>query len=336
MFDYFAGNGIGRIIPIGYYDVNGDGKVPIYKEVAVRDICFDIFERTQSMFQYSGLPETIPARVLELYLQLNGHCAFYKHNGELYVFFGGLGGKPDVYYMPTIYTIANPALNLSVQPEIDKDCVVVSNDSLYRGLSRVVCKYASFLVENEISIKVAQINTRIPALINAGSDRDKDAADKYIKDVYDGKLSSVASEDLFDEIKTQPYSTASGVNNVKSLIELEQYLKASLYNELGLNANFNMKREALNSAESALNDDSLLPLVDDMLRCRRVGLEKVNAMFGTNITVELASSWEDNQIEIEEAQDAINDDTDDISGQPETGDETEDKDGDDDEHTETE
>ena len=62
-----------------------------------------------------------------------------------------------------------------------------------------------------------------------------------------------------------------------------------------------MKRESINSGESQLNNDMLLPLIDDMLKQRQEGAEKVNDMFGTSITVELASSWEDNQEEIDNA-----------------------------------
>ena len=41
-------------------------------------------------------------------------------------------------------------------------------------------------------------------------------------------------------------------------------------------------------------------------------------MFNTNISVKLASSWDDNQIEVAEEQKAINS-GDDVSGQPEKG-----------------
>ena len=58
-----------------------------------------------------------------------------------------------------------------------------------------------------------------------------------------------------------------------------------------------MKRESLNTEESLLNQDALLPLVDDMLEQRRIGLELVNKMFGTNIEVRLASSWRNNELE---------------------------------------
>ena len=52
-----------------------------------------------------------------------------------------------------------------------------------------------------------------------------------------------------------------------------------------------MKREALNSAESALNDDILYPLIDEMLEERQKDIEKVNELYGTNISVELSSVW---------------------------------------------
>ena len=82
-----------------------------------------------------------------------------------------------------------------------------------------------------------------------------------------------------------------------------QYQKASWYNDLGLSANYNMKREALNSSETVIDNDILLPLIDDMLKCRKAGAEKVNAMYDTDIRVELSSSWEDNQEETEAEED---------------------------------
>jgi hypothetical protein len=65
-----------------------------------------------------------------------------------------------------------------------------------------------------------------------------------------------------------------------------------------------MKRESINSGESQLNNDALLPLVDNMLKCRQEGFDRVNEKYGTNIKVELNSSWQYN----EEAIESINDD----------------------------
>lgn len=255
--------------------------------------------RTQSMFKWSGLPESIPQRMVELYLQVNGNVAFYQYEGAMYVFRGGLGGEPDVYYMPTIYTIANPALNLSKNLKIGEDCVVVSNDSLYLGLMPLYNRYASMMAESELSLWIAAVNSRIVDLITAPDDRTKASAEKFLDDVLDGKLGVISSNEFFEGLKALPYSTAGARDTITNLIELIQYIKASWYNDLGINANYNMKRESINTEESQLNHDALFPLVDDMLRCRQEGAERVNEMFGTEITVELASSWQDNKEEID-------------------------------------
>ena len=261
-----------------------------------------MLNRTQSMFKWSGLPDTILQRDLELIIQCNGCAAFYKHNGEIYAFSGGLGGEPNPYYMPTIFTIANPALKLSVNAKIGKDCIVVPNDSMYMGLLPLFAKYATSLSENELSIMVALINSRIPALISSDNDAATKSAEKYIADIKEGKLGVIASQSFFEGIKTQPYGATANTNIITNLIESQQYLRATWFNDLGLNANYNMKRESINSGESQLNDDALLPLIDNMLECRKKAIEKVNEMFETSISVDLASAWKDNEIELENAQ----------------------------------
>lgn len=301
----------------------GDGCSYDYhkKEDCTRQNVTYMLNRTQSMFKWTGLPESIPERSLELFLQLNGNVCFYKVNNTLYVFTGGLGGEPDAYYMPTIYTIANPALKLSVNAKIDIDCVVMPNDSMYIGLLPLFNKYATLMTETELSMKLAVINSRIIDLISAPDDITKESAEKFLEDVVQGKIGVIAENAFLDGIRAQPYANTSNSNALTNLIEMEQYIKASWYNEIGLNANYNMKRESLNTSESQMNNDALLPLIDDMLKCRQKSASKVNEMFGTNISVSLASSWEDNEIELKAEQDAI-------SGQSEN-DNTENEEGDD-------
>ena len=250
-----------------------------------------MLDRTQRMFKYSGLPDTIPQRELELLLQVNGTATFGKDdNGDLYAFRGGLGGVPDAYYRPTISVVANPYLKLNKEYKIGEDCEIVINDSMWGGLIPMFSKYANQLVECDITLRMALINARVPSLIVADSDISKKDAENYIMKIEKGELGIIASDGFFEGIKTSEYGVRS-YSAIKDTIEAIQYLKSAWFNELGLNANYNMKREAINDAEAGMNEDSLLPLVDDMLECRKIGLEKVNKMFGTNITVELDSSW---------------------------------------------
>lgn len=286
-------------LPGGIYDFSQKSK-------NLSAIVAYMLDRTQAMFRWSGLPDTIPARNLELYLQMNGNACIAEYEGKLWAFVGGLGGEPDPYYMPTVCVVANPALKMNRDYKINRDCIIIPNDSLYMGLIPLMNRYGSGLVEAELSLNVALINSRLVALIEAMDDRSKDAAQKMLDDIRDGKLGVIGSKTAWEEgnIAATPYGQ-TGNRTLTDLIETIQYLRASFFNEIGLDANFNMKRESINAGESQLNRDALLPLVDDMLRMRQEGAEKVNAMFGTNISVDYASAWEDNQIEIEAEQEAI-------------------------------
>ena len=267
-----------------------------------------MLSRTQSMFRYTNLPDTIPQRMLELYLQTNGHCCFALWEGNLYAYTGGLGGEPDAYYRPTLYTVANPAQAWSKSLKIGTECVVMPNDSMYLGLLPLFHRYAYNLAENELSMLLADINSRIVGLISAGDDRTLSSARQYLSDIESGKLGIIGENAFLDGVKVQPLAGSSGRGLMQDLIEYEQYLRASWFNDIGLDSNYNMKRERLSTSESDMNQDSLLPLIDDMLRCRQTALDEVNALFGTDIQVSLYSAWEDNQIQTEIVTDLMKED----------------------------
>lgn len=286
------GNYIYRFSPKGLYDFRK-------KEDSLYNHILYMLARTQCMFHYDGLPETIPARILELLLQVNGYAGVFEYKGNLYATYGGLGGEPDYNYMPTIFTVANPALNYNANLRIDKDCVIVKSDSMYMGLMPVLRKYGTAMVENELSMNLVSIMTRVQSLISASDDRVKESACMFLKHVNDGELGIIGDLSMMENLKVQPYATAGVNSQIKNLIEYEQYLKASEYNEIGLDANYNMKRETLTDSENQMNKDALRPLIDDMLACRQEGVNAINEMFGTSIKVSFASAWEDNEKELE-------------------------------------
>ena len=285
------------------------------KDQSIFNYVMLMLDRTNQMFEYTGLPDTIPAYMLETFLQVNGHVGFVNWNGELYALPGGMGGPPDPYYRPTYYIIANPALGGSRTCRIKnylppyeredwdsyEDCVLVKNDTNFRGLFYLFSRYATELTENDISIRSAQINSRQQILISAQTDREIASANLYIENLEKGKLVSVSETPFIEGIKAANISV-QGANTIIQLIELQQYLKASWYNEIGLNANFNMKREYLSEEEIRSSTDVLLPLIDDMLRCREEALSVVNSTFGTSISVRKNSAWQNKQDELDTEQ----------------------------------
>lgn len=265
------------------------------KALLQKQIISQMLNKTITIFKYGNLPETITDKDIEIITQVNGYSIWKEVDGKLYVFYGSLGGEPNPYYLPTLAIIANPALRYNASLKIDEECVVMLNDYLYTGLMPLFNKYGSLLTEAEISLKYAIINARVPALLQSDNDNTYKSAQEFFSKIEKGDgYGIIASKEFFEGIKSQDFYKQP---YIKDLIESIQYIKASWYNEIGLNSQFNMKREAINSAESRLNDDILHPTIDVMLQCRKKAIEKINKMFGTNITVELNSVWEQNKIE---------------------------------------
>lgn len=261
------------------------------------------FRKTQSMFDYKGLPDTIPKRILELNLQSTGYMTWLKHNDKLYALYGELGGVPDENYMPTISIISNPALKLFKTFEINKDCVVMPNDSLYEGIYNINKYYSNQLADNDLSRRMIMINLRALAVFIAKNNDDKLDCEKFLKSLEEGKLDVITSKSFMDKLELLPFGSEYKGQTIIQLLEDKQYIKGSWLNELGVQSNYNMKRETITSNENILNVDGLLPLVDDMLYCRKQALEKINKMFNTEIEVELSSAWKKIRTEIKISED---------------------------------
>ena len=260
------------------------------KDTAIHTFIENSLNKTQQIFVYGGLPETIPQGELENLLQRYGHCIIVKEKGKLYAITGGFSGENDVYNKPRFYTVANVALNLSRTYEIGVDCVLVKNDFHNVGMLPIIQKYGVLITDGEISLNTAAILSRITMLISAPDDKTKASADLFIQKIINGDFSVIGENGFFDGVKMQTAGVANS-NYITQLIELIQYYKASFLNEIGLNANFNMKRERLNTQEVLMNIDNLLPFIENMFTERKNAVEKINKMFDTEIVVDYNGVW---------------------------------------------
>lgn len=290
-----------------------------------------MIQRTNSMFEWKGLPDTIPQDYLEELLQVNGYAGIIKDaDDKLFAVIGGVGGERNYNYRPTRLIISNPYLlansksykvyygkNSDIKSPIDSeiaysgDCVIIRNDNFVTGLIPICEFYASQLTENLLTKRIGTINIRaIYAFIAGDDDIAEDFKDFYTK-LENGEPSAIVADGLLGDganaaVNALPLAE-KGHQALTDLIEDQQYIRACWYNDLGLQANYNMKRESINSNESQLNKDAVLPFVDNMLLQRKVACKHLNELFGTNISVEFSSAWGYTRETIEQAIDAIDD-----------------------------
>lgn len=275
-----------------YYQFEFAKKYLFNKDLYLQNFINDMLCRCYAMFDYKNLPDTIQKQDIEKYLLLNGHCIFTKENNNFYVLNGDFTGVENVYHRLHKYIVVNIALNLNKEYETENnaDCVLIQNDSESQGFFHLFSKYGIMLNDCEISLNMLSVLNRIPYLITSADEKTKSNAELFLNKIKNGDFSIIADNAFLESIKSIPLNNTNN-NQINNLMELNQYIKASAFNSIGLNANWNSKRERLNQSEISLNEDSLMPLVENMLYSRQQAIKAINEKYDLNIEIDLANVW---------------------------------------------
>lgn len=245
--------------------------------------------KTLNMFEYADLPSTLKAIHIEKTLQTKGYAYITNIKDSLYCLSGALTGNINHLGEYTQIIVNNEPLGINRTFNI-ADGVLIQNDDLMIGVEPLLNRYNSLLVENEITMYLTTFNNRIQTLISASDDSTKVSAEKFLEKIKDGELGIIGENIMFEGVKTHTTKT-NGSTSITELIEFNQYIKSNLLNELGIDSNFNMKRERLNTSEVEMNEDILLMLPDNMKRNRIIGINKLNEKYNLNIKVNFSDVW---------------------------------------------
>lgn len=269
--------------------------------------------RVLGMFEYKGLPETLKAETIEKYLISCGYAIVTKvpekeeyKGGGIYCLPGSYGGEYDADLLPTECTITSTWLRYSVSRQrIGEDCVLIRNDPFFAGLAGMFSLYGAQMADAHITLRLQGIDHRVSHILKCNDDTAKGDAEAFLKKLEDGELGVIGGDAFMDivDFDTKEYSS-NATSSMKDTLETLQWLSAHWFIELGLNDNYNMKREAINSTETDANSDTLLPLAEMMLEYRRKGVEEINRLYGTDISVDFKGAWKRVAEEMELAQEA--------------------------------
>lgn len=245
--------------------------------------------KSLTMFEWSNLPETIPAVELEKMLQINGYAVIAEYQGKLYAFQAGFSGQ-DPYNQPTKALVNNPALKNNTTYTIGENCIVIKNDDMKQGLNGIYEYYGQRLIENQITMLMTDYNLRMPFTISSSDDQTTQSAKMYLKKIIDGSLGVIGEQKLFKALSVTP-TNSKQTATFSDLYGYQQFIIAQLNNTIGLATNNNMKRERLTTNEIEVNKNASYPLVDNMLKNRQQAVEAINEMFDVNVSVEYSSIW---------------------------------------------
>lgn len=275
-----------------------------FREIDKRDRerIIEKLTRYSEIFTLKGGTSTIPNWRLKQLLLMWGFGAFAPKDGKLYFLRGTLGGEPTPSYIPRLFVFANPYIPWSDELEIGTECVLAKNDSGFQGILPILKRHTHLQTHVDLSFYLTTVMSRLTAFGVAGRDQEAEAINNVLEDIEDGKIRSLTDQNILNQIHTQPY--AGDAHFITSLIEMMQYSKANEATELGLQANWNAKRETLTSSETLLNENVIHTFTDNMWDCWNEWVNEVNEKFGEYLDngpfeLDWGSSWKENEQEKE-------------------------------------
>ena len=247
-----------------------------------------------SMFDYEGLPPMLPSREIESNLILTNHCVVFQDDkNQLITASTNIYGY-DVYYNPTEAIYANPLLKMK-KLSIGQNCEIVYNNNLKDNINYIpsdgslktfIYRYSRMLADVESTISIYTVNARLTSYPVASNDKVANSIKSFFKQLRRGKNAIISDDAIIQEFRNIDINRSHINDSLIDLLVARDKILEMFYRDIGVKM-YNSKRAQVTEEEVEANDQLLLISKDDMLKERVEGFNRINDMFGTNITVKI-------------------------------------------------
>lgn len=279
----------------------GDMKSRMQNLVVENDYFNFLRAAEEMMFEYDGLPEEIDAFRLEDFLNLTGGVIWQMQDSKHYVApYPARQGEIDQwgYGKEAHSTTLN---GVTLEGIVGETAAVIYNNTA-RTPQTDLFTTADILTDIDCSSKKNVLFAKIAPLFETANSKQQKALDELITKIIDGEVKTIISE-----VDTNINAIASGdKNSIKSVdaitapekIQYLQYL--SQYFDIRLRRHFMRRGLSLKTSDkqAQVTRDEVhgmdactwfYPL--SKLKAREIGVEMVNKIFGTNISVRFSELW---------------------------------------------
>lgn len=266
-----------------------------------------LLHKIDSSIIFEGLPEGWNNDFFMICLWALGYVAVFnpgvdllKSNGVEWIVKNKTVFQPcqlsgfDFYYQPNIATVSNPLMKTSKQLKIGSECELIKLTPDYIGVFDILDYYASKLAEISKGIDMGLINAKIPCVLSAANAAQSATLKKLYDKVQNGEPLVVFGEDE-DNGEIMPRKTPfeewaqdyKKTYIVHDLLEDMQMILDSFYVEIGLPVAIE-KKERIITSEADFASAQSQARISCWIETLKESLVKVNKMFNTDITCEVA------------------------------------------------
>jgi hypothetical protein len=279
-----------------------DDKIWFFREQLYRELAH--------LFQWQGLPTTVPADYLERNLVRYGYCLFYEdENIGLDVLRCEVTGynRHDLPVQARTYTpntinektqvfrnIKRLADSKTAIEDFDrtKDGVLIMNmdsGNLNRGqpMGAIVKHFATRLALAQQAFDTNLLWANVPYIFQTTTDETRLSIEKMFSDIFSGKPFIISDKSLYTDNKDRAGLPTDIKFIGKELYDVKREIMMDFRETVGFDTAGVDKAERVNTLEIQSNDQHTQSVLQIMLQQRQIACKAINAFFGCSCSVGL-------------------------------------------------
>ena len=250
-----------------------------------------LIQKIISVFKFEGIPENWATDYFLYTLFVFGYCAVINTNKYGVIPQHCTLSGYNIYYRPNRAIITNPLFKRTIEARIGRDTELVRMSPDWCGVWDIVEYYADLMALTSETIAVNLINSKFSYVFAAEDKTSAESLKKLYDQIASGEPAVFADKKLFNDDGSPSWLVFT--QNLKQnyiagdLLEDLAKIDSRFNTEIGI-PNVNIaKASGVGAAEVMANNIDTQSKVALWLDTIRESLDKVNDMFGLNISVSL-------------------------------------------------
>lgn len=278
------------------YNFNLTDRTILQNEITAWDYFIRLCEMSLACFKWNNLPDTCDPRYLELALLETGKAIFFKDDVLGYLTLKcAVNGGFNVYGIPIDREIYG--YNGYRTTRTDKDSVIIYNNKLHNNQSINLISFSRRLYEIDRAIDV-NVNAQKTPILLVGEQKQMLALRNVYKK-YSGNEPVIYADKQINNVEIKAIRT-----DAPFMADKLFQLKVNIWNEaltyLGIANVTSNKKERLITDEVERSLGGVLLNREIRLSERQIACERINKMFGLNVSVEFNEKFsEDEETDID-------------------------------------
>lgn len=239
-----------------------------------------------NIFKWDNLPPEINRSAMEKSIMLGGYVIFFKDDAlETYFALNGALSGVDVYGYPTTARPISLSAEITFnERNVNNECVLIYANKTRTSAMEVILEYADKLSELDLAIKLNTLAMKHPVVIK-GTKETQQSFETLAKQYDESYYQLIIDKNLNIDNTVEVLNLGVDAMEILNLQKEKETVLNEFYGIFGVAGSVE-KRERVISGEMNATMQQVGINRKSWLDTRKEAVEKINAMYGLNISVD--------------------------------------------------